>query len=355
MVRRPLPLKPATIAANFSNSNIFLKLENLQPSSSFKSRAVGNLMATVIAKHGPKKPIHFYCASGGNAGLACATAAISLQCPATIVVPRSTSALMIEKLKTLGADVKQVGEHWSEADAYLRTELLGKDKDGIYVPPFDHEDIWVGNATMIDEVEEQMCEYGGYDALVASVGGGGLFAGVMAGLEKHGRLEGGNSKEVKVLAVETKGADSLAHSLEKGELSRLNAITSIATSLGATQVANKAFEWAKRKEVTSCVFSDAEAAMGAVCFADDERIVVEAACGVSLAAVYNDALREILYPEVSDNEFQDLNIVIVVCGGSNVTLEMLQKYKETYSKDERVMMKFHSRRLASEGLKIERR
>jgi L-serine/L-threonine ammonia-lyase len=158
-------------------------------------------------------------------------------------------------------------------------------------------------------------------------------------------------KRIKVMTIETKGADSLALSLEKGVLSRLDAITSIATSLGATQVASKAFEWAQRDEVTSCVFGDAEAAMCAVCFADDERIVVEAACGASLASAYNDALRTLLFPEVSDEEFRELNVVIVVCGGSNVTLEILEKYKQKYAKDERVVKKFHSRRLTLEGLK----
>lgn len=308
-------------------------------------------MSTAIAHHGAHKPIHFYCSSGGNAGLACVTAATTLQRPATIVVPLSTTPLMIEKLRTLGADVKQEGKHWSEADKYMREQLIANDPDGVYVPPFDHPDVWAGNATLVDEVEKQMSGHGGYDAIVASVGGGGLFSGIMQGLEKHGRLEGGALKRVKAMAVETEGAHSLAYSLEKKELSRLDAITSIATSLGATQVAEKCFEWAQRPEVTSCVLSDAEAAMGAVCFADDERIVVEASCGVSLATVYNDALRKDLFPDIRDEEFRKLNVVIVVCGGSNVTLEMLEKYKQTYAQDEKVAKKFHSRRLAAEGLK----
>ena len=184
-----------------------------------------------------------------------------------------------------------------------------------------------------------------YDGIVCSVGGGGLFAGVMEGLERHGRLKGENREEVKVLVMETEGAESLNFSLRAGELRRLNAITSIATSLGATQVARKAFEWGLREEVTSCVFSDAEAAMACVEFADDERIVVEPACGVSIAPAYNDTLHTLLYPELSDEEFKRLNIVIVVCGGSNVTLRILEGYREKYGRDERVVSKFHSRRL----------
>jgi L-serine/L-threonine ammonia-lyase len=150
------------------------------------------------------------------------------------------------------------------------------------------------------------------------------------------------------MAMETEGAHSLSHSLKMGELSRLPAITSIATSLGATQVCTRAFELGQRPEVTSCVFRDAEAGMASVCFADDERILVEAACGVSVAPAYNGTLSSILFSELSAEEFSKLNIVIVVCGGSNVTLQMLGEYRQKYANDEMVLKKFHARRLAAE-------
>ncbi|KAH7409110.1 serine family amino acid catabolism protein [Cadophora sp. MPI-SDFR-AT-0126] len=331
--------------------NIYLKFETLQPSGSFKSRALGNFLQKAIANHGSEKPIHFYCASGGNAGLACVVAATMLKRPATIVVPMTTSALMIEKLKTLGADVVQIGQHWSEADAYLREELLGKDENGVYVPPFDHEDIWEGNSTISDELENQMNINGGFDALVCSVGGGGMFSGIMQGLERHGHLKGGSGKRVKVLAVETKGAESLNLSVSNKKLSRLPAITSIATSLGATQVASKAFEWGMTDDVTCHVLSDAEAAMACVNFADDERILVEPACGVSVATVYNDTLQPLLFPSLSSEEYSTLNIVIIVCGGSGVTLQILESYKEKYGQDPAVLEKFHSKRIREEGAK----
>ncbi|KAH8781566.1 tryptophan synthase beta subunit-like PLP-dependent enzyme [Hyaloscypha sp. PMI_1271] len=328
--------------------NIYLKLETLQPSGSFKSRGIGNLMSKALLSHPPSKPVHFYCSSGGNAGLACVTAATALHRPATIVVPMSTSALMVQKLKALGADVVQHGMHWSEADTFLREQLLARDEGGVYVPPFDHGDLWEGHSSLVDEVEMQMRGLRKeYDGIVCSVGGGGLFAGVMEGLERHGRLRGGKRAEVKVLVMETEGADSLNFSLREGELRRLDAITSIATSLGAAQVARKAYEWGQRPEVQSCVFSDAEAAMACVKFADDERIVVESACGVSIAPAYNDTLHTLLYPELSDEEFAEINVVIVVCGGSNVTLKVLEGYKEKYGRDERVITKFHSRRLGT--------
>lgn len=312
--------------------------------------------------HGPDKPIRFYCSSGGNAGLACATAALALDRPATIVVPMATSLAMVDKLRALGADVQQVGAHWREADEFLRNSLLNPDPNGVYVPPFDHPDIWAGNGTIVDEVEEQMQDVtGGYDALVCSVGGGGLLAGLVEGMERHARLtsaassahqklEGLNStpgnKKPQVLGVETAGAASLALSLSNGALSTLPTITSIATSLGATQVASHVFSLTQTypDHIASVVVSDAEAAMASVYFADDTRTIIEVACGASVAAAYNSPmLRRVLFPSCSDEEFRSKNVVIVVCGGSNVSLQVLDEYRRKYQDDEKVLDAFGKR------------
>ncbi len=233
---------------------------------------------------------------------------------------------MVSKLKTLGADVHQLGASWFEADSYLREELLGKDPNGVYVPPFDHEDIWHGAATLVEEMEEQMGK-GGFDAVVCSVGGGGLFSGIVEGLSRRKPEEG---RMVRVLAVETRGADSLTQSVLAGEHITLSEISSITTSLGARKVAAQAFKYALRDEVSCLALSDAEAAMGSVRFADDERILVEAACGVSIATVYNGQLKKTLGARMSDEQWRRQRVVIIVCGGNNVTLGMLEGYREKY-------------------------
>ena len=207
----------------------------------------------------------------------------------------------------------------------------GGSGEAVYVPPFDHPHIWEGHGTLVDELEMQMRDAGGYDAIVCSVGGGGLMIGIMDALAKHNRLvKSAYRRPVRVLAMETKGAESLNLSVTKGTLSRLDSITSIATSLGATQVAKKAFEWGCHESVKSCVFSDAEAAMACVCLADDERILVEPACGVSVAPAYNDTLSEVLFPDVGPEEFEELNVVIVLCGGSKATLQLMQEWQKEY-------------------------
>lgn len=229
----------------------------------------------------------------------------------------------------------RMGKHWLEADTYLRETLLANDGNGVYVPPFDHKDVWEGHSSMVDEIEEQMRGVGGYDAVVCSVGGGGLFCGIMQGLERNGRLgkvgtDQAGKKSVKVLAMETIGADSLNASVVKGELTNIPAITSIATSLGATKVAERAWDWAQRPQVVSKTLTDARAAMACVYFADDERIIVESACGATLSVAYDGSLKPSLYPELPDEVYAKKNVVLVVCGGSNITLQTLEKYRIEY-------------------------
>lgn len=271
--------------------------------------------------------LHYYCSSGGNAGIACATAAKSMGYPATIVVPTATSPFMVAKLQNLGANVHRQGASWVDADKYLREELLSKDVNGFYVPPFDHPVIWEGSSSMLEEVYEQIPD-GQIDGVVCSVGGGSLLTGIMMAMDRHPRDDG---KETRVLAVETKGAESLNASLTGKKHIALPKITSIATSLGVVRVASKAFEYAQQSNVDSFVLSDAEAAMAAVKFAEDEDMLVEISCGAGLAAVYNGALRSTMGKGVSDEEWREKKVVVAVCGGSDVTARLLDEYRERFS------------------------
>lgn len=274
------------------------------------------------ANNDPSATPHFYTSSGGNAGLACISASVALGYPSTVMVPTSTKPHMLEKIKLAGASqVIQQGATWFEADTYLREEVLPKDAGGVYVPPFDHPAVWRGHATMISEIKAQLADMNGddsFDALVCSVGGGGLFSGLMQGLEEAGDT-------VKVVAVETLGANSLNAALEAGELIAIPGITSIATSLGAVRVAKRAFEYGQQDNVSSVVVTDKEACVACIRFAEDERMLVEPACGATIALAYDNKLREIL-----GSPDKDQKVVLVVCGGRNISLDLLAEWRELY-------------------------
>ncbi|KAL2887866.1 serine family amino acid catabolism-related protein [Ceratocystis lukuohia] len=320
------PCVRSSILSRAAGCNIWLKLDNLQPSGSFKSRGIGNFIAKTAAA--ATSPVRFYCSSSGNAGLACVTAANAVGLPATIVVHSRSSPVMVAKLKALGATVYVAGNALADADAYLRSELLPNDPSGVYVSPYNHELVWAGAESVVDEVVAQMDVP--IDAFVCSVGGGGLLNGMIQGVQRHRN----NSylsvvSETQFVAVETDGADSLNACVREGRYTGLTGITSMAASLGVMQVSKRTWDLFQSENVHSVVVSDAQAALACVRFADDERIMVELACGATLAMAYDGLLEKRVKKD--GMPWKDHNVVLEVCGGSGVSWKILEEYYEKYA------------------------
>lgn len=148
---------------------------------------------------------------------------------------------------------------------------------------------------------------------MCSVGGGGLFNGVVEGLKRH-------KLNCPVIVVETNGADALSRSLQKGEQVTLPGITSIATSLGAVRVADKTFENAQTYPTVSAVVSDDDAVSALVEYAETKQIIVEPACGASLAVL--PALKDLVDLK------PDSNVVVVLCGGSATGISDIAQFKK---------------------------
>lgn len=284
-----------TIAAG---RTVWLKLEALQPVGSFKIRGIGFACREYV-RRGARR---FISSSGGNAGIAVAYAGRLLSVPVVVVVPENTTDIARRLILQEGAELIVHGSAWHEANALALSMVEESDA---FLHPFDDALIWEGHATMVDEIVQSGVKP---DAVVLSVGGGGLLSGVVEGLHRNGW------RDVPVMAVETRGADSYAQSLQADERIELPAITSVASSLGASQVCKQAFDWSKRHPIRSIVVSDPAAVSACQRFLADQRIVVEPACGASLAAVYDRA------PELEAFE----SVLVVVCGGATATVEKLR-------------------------------
>jgi L-serine/L-threonine ammonia-lyase len=295
------PLVLSNTLSKLTGKNVWLKLDALQPSGSFKTRGVG-FACEHYASKGAKR---FVSSSGGNAGLAVAYAARMLELPAVVVVPQTTSEHAKKLLALEGAEVIVHGASWQEANELAQSMLNGADA---FIHPFDNPLLWQGHATMIDEVAAAGVKP---DAVLLSVGGGGLMCGVIEGLRNNGLTD------VPVIAVETEGAASLNLAIRSGQLKALEAITSIATTLGAKQVCKQAFELTRTHEVKSVVVSDESAVKACRLFLNDHRLLVEPACGAALVPIYEQL--EALQPYS--------NVLVVVCGGASTTAEQLQSYQ----------------------------
>ena len=297
--------------------NVYLKLENNQPSGSFKSRGLATLIHSYVTSS-PTGQVNVYSSSGGNAGLAAATAAQYYKQPCTVVVPKSTTLAMVERIKLTGSQVIIHGDHWAQADEYLRTHVMdSNDPNSVYCHPFDHRLIWEGNSTMIDEIKVD-AEFSRPDTVIVAVGGGGLFNGVMQGLVRNGW------SDVPVLAVETDQTDKLSKSLEQGKQVVLEKINTVATSLAAAYVSTETLKYAQNYNVFPTVVTDEDAIKGTVSFAQDHKMIVEPACGAALSVAY----KRIVNDKVKLNS--NSNVVVIVCGGTSTTLKTLAEWIDKY-------------------------
>lgn len=298
------PLIESRALSGCAQRRVWLKMEALQPPGSFKLRGIGHACQEYVRRG----PARFLSSSDGNAGMAVAYAGRQLGVPVTVVVPETTSDYARELLRREAAAVIVHGRSWDEANTYAQSLISSNDA---FLHPFDDQLLWEGHASMIDEVARAGWRP---DAVVLSVGGGGLLCGVVEGLQRNGW------PDTPVIAVETHGTDRLAQSLAAGRRVELPDITSIATSLGARQVCARAFDLAGRHPLISAVVSDKEAVLACLSFLRDHRVLVEPACGASLALAYQ--------RHVALQPFE--KVLVIVCGGATATIEQLLKWSAQF-------------------------
>ena len=271
---------------------VWLKLENTQPSGSFKLRGIGH----ACQWHVRQGATGFVSSSGGNAGLAVAYAGRILGVPVTVVVPETATERAKELILMEEASVIVHGAAWDQAHSYAQT-LANASTPLIH--PFDDPLLWEGHASLIQEVAHAGLHP---DLLVCSVGGGGLLQGMLTGLDRQGW------QDTAVLAVETEGAASFGAALQAGHPVTLPAMKTIANSLASARVCDAVVQSALSHTVRSALVSDAQALSVCQRFAHDHRILVEPACGAALAALYE-----------TPQAVGDARVVlVVVCGGVGV-------------------------------------
>lgn len=297
------PLIESTELSNISQTKVYLKMEALQPSGSFKNRGIGYICSHYAHVEKAKS---FISSSGGNAGLAVAYSGKVLKIPVKVIIPQSTTPFMIQKIQLEGAEVIVHGKDWNAADILARE--LAKEPGCFYISPFDHPLIWKGHASLIHEIKEKNIKP---DAICLAVGGGGLLCGVTQGLHEVGW------KDVPIFTAETEGAASFAKSVQAGRLITLDSINTIATSLGAKTVTAQALEWNKVHPIFPQIVSDKESVEAALLFADQHRVLVEPACGAALSLIYTG--------KINFRSYQ--NVLVIVCGGCGVTIRLMEDWK----------------------------
>ena len=146
-----------------------------------------------------------------------------------------------------------------------------------------------------------------------------MLNGVITGLQEVGW------KQVPVIAVETHGSNAFQASVVAGKLITLSKISTIASGLASTCISAKSLELSLVHPVVPFAVSDAMAADAVRLFAEDNKLIVEAASGAGLSLCYTQVIRDIL-PSLE----QDCDVVVLVTGGSDISLTQLDEYRKKY-------------------------
>lgn len=271
------------------SSAAWLKLEFTQHSGSFKARGAFNRVLAAFESGEFDGGPGVVAASGGNAGLAVAYAARTLDIPATVYVPETAPAVKVAKLHELGASVVQVGREY--ADAYEAATKFAADGGSLFVHPYDQLDVVAGQGTVALELDDQVSDV---DTIVVSVGGGGLMAGVAA------------ATDAQVVAVEPMDCPTLHKALAAGEPVDVHVSGVAADSLGARRIGDIAFEVAGRKGVHSVLVPDSAIVEARRWLWREHRFVVEHGAACAMAALLSGAY----LPE------EDERVAVILCGAN---------------------------------------
>lgn len=297
-VARVTPLVDVSPAAGIP---LYLKCENLQPGGAFKIRGAYNMLAQLTPEERRRGVITY---SSGNHGQAVALAARHLGAPAVVVMPTTAPAIKVDGVRGFGAEVIFAGT--TSSDRRVRAEEEARRRGLTIVPPFDHEWIIAGQATVGLEILEQKPDVA---AVVVPIGGGGLAAGVAAAV-------GQARPETKIYGVEPEGSAAMKASLERGHPVTLPQTASIADGLLTLRPGDLTFEYVRRFAEKVVTVTDQQIADAVVWTFARAKIVAEPSGAASIAAVLGGAI-------------DSAGPIVAIVSGGNLGVDALARFAQT--------------------------
>ncbi|MDS1269248.1 serine/threonine dehydratase [Lipingzhangella sp. LS1_29] len=263
----PYARRTPTLTTVIDGHVVSLKLEHLQLTGAFKLR--GALNALVAGQERGTVTDRVVTASGGNHGLAVATAARLLGLNAAVYVPETTPEAKARRLANSGAELVRIGEHYAVAAAAARERA---ERDNCpYLHAYDDPDVVAGQGTIGVEVLGDVPEC---DAIVAAVGGGGLIAGISAAA----------SPKRRAIGVEPQGCQSLHAALAAGEPVDTPVDSVASSALGAARIGAVPLATLGAHPAATALVSDAEIVSARDRLWEEFRLAVEPAAAAPLAA-----------------------------------------------------------------------
>ncbi len=252
--------------------NLFLKLENLQYTHSFKVRGAYAYILELL-QTGNKRTV--LTVSAGNHGLAIAHAAAIFKIPCVVVVPANTPRTKIEAIRRNGAEFRIEGTNYDEAEAWT-LQLAKRTNDYVFASPYNDHFVILGQGTLGFEILEQLS---GVSTIVVPIGGGGLAAGVAAVVKQL-------RPRVRVVGVQAEVSAAMYHSLEAGRMITVADHSSIADGIaGNIDLQTMTFPLIQKYVDDVVLVSEDEIKTAIYTLLNREKLVAEGSAAAAFAAV----------------------------------------------------------------------
>ncbi|UCD57312.1 MAG: pyridoxal-phosphate dependent enzyme, partial [Candidatus Hydrogenedentota bacterium] len=248
--------------------HVKLEPENLQKTGSFKIRGATNKVGLLSPEEKQKGII---AASAGNHAQGVAHAAEQAGIEATIVMPRTASLSKVQALRRYRTNLVLEGQTFDEAADHART--LQRQTGATLIHAFDDPEIIAGQGTIGLDIVEEWPEV---DTVIASVGGGGLIAGIATAIKE-------TKPDARIVGVQASGAPSAKLALEKGEPTKLSSVHTLADGIAVRQVGETTFSIIQRLVDEIVTVDEDEIAAAVLLLLERSKIVVEGAGAAPLA------------------------------------------------------------------------
>ena len=287
--------------SQLTGSRVFVKLENLQMTGSFKERGAANVLLMLDDAERRRGVVT---ASAGNHGLAVAFHAARLGIGAVIVMPEWAPLTKVVAARRHGAEVLLHGDNYDAA--YARACEIEAERGLVFIHPFDDPRVIAGQGTVGLELCEQVPEL---EAVVVPVGGGGLAGGIGVALKSL-------RPEARLIGVQTEEVPGMRAALDAGERVTVPGAPTIADGIAVRRVGEHTLALARRYLDGVVTVSEEEIANAILLLLEIEKTVVEGAGAVALAALVNKRMS------------LEGRSVVLLLGGGNIDVNVIARIIE---------------------------
>ncbi len=295
------PCPHSVMLSQLTGQEIYLKLENLQMTGSFKERGALNRIAMLTPDEAARGVV---AASAGNHAQGVAYHATARGIRAIIVMPLPTPLVKVTATRNFGAEVVLHGANYDEA--YAEARRLCEAADMTFIHPFDDPAVMAGQGTIGLELLEQIPQL---EAVVVPIGGGGLIGGIACAVKE-------SRPDIRVIGVQTSRLPSMAAALREGGPVTIDAATTIADGIAVRRAGDVTFPMVERYVDEIVTVDEDEISSAILLLLEREKTLAEGAGATALAALLQHR-----------TSLKGKHTAVLVCGG-NIDVTLLARIIE---------------------------